>query len=489
MTLMPSELSMKALMAPFVDTGDEHLKDVATRVRIFRAAFEAWEDLHGVASGDQVGFSNILQRLRNPGNSAIDIRNAIQRYDEFRYYVNRLGITLFPGTNLAFGDHLLLHASFYKAGRGIVLTLGDHQVYMVLTSIRAFRRMGCTLPIEIMYLGEEDLGEEFRVMLEEIPGVITRDLSIMVDDQGWELKGWAMKPWAVLMSSFQEVLFMDADVLFFVDPETLFEDPQYQATGALFFKDRNLGREEKRKWLKKVLPSPISGKVKENRLWTGESGHMQDSGIVVIDKWVHFVPVLLATRLNGIDRDGNSDTGKKGVYEMVYGDKETFWLSWEMAGVYDYAFHSGPTGILGILKEPEAERSLEPDGGAEETDTQEGDQSSRVSAKVTKAVSPQNHTACSPQLLHLGNTGRPLWLNGWISQNKFSAPNDVDIDNFQVFLKEPVKKNPSSKTEMWELEENNVCCLTVDSFTEISKDDKHALEVMILLAKEYEWEV
>jgi alpha 1,3-mannosyltransferase len=131
--------------------------------------------------------------------------------------------------------------------------------------------------------------------------------------------GWAMKPWAMLMSSFQEVLFMDADVLFFVDPETLFEDPQYRATRALFFKDRNLGREEKRKWLKKVLPSPISKKMKENRLWTGESGHMQDSGVVIIDKWVHFVPLLLTTRLNGIDRDGNSDTGKKGVYEMVYG--------------------------------------------------------------------------------------------------------------------------------------------------------------------------
>ena len=129
-----------------------------------------------------------------------------------------------------------------------------------------------------------------------------------------------MKPWAMLMSSFQEVLFMDADVLFFVDPETLFEDSQYRAARALFFKDRNLGREEKRKWLKKVLPSPISKKVKGNRLWTGESGHMQDSGVVIVDKWVHFVPLLLTTRLNGIDRDENSETGRKGVYDMVYGE-------------------------------------------------------------------------------------------------------------------------------------------------------------------------
>lgn len=122
------------------------------------------------------------------------------------------------------------------------------------------------------------------------------------------------------MSSFREALFMDADVLFLANPEVLFEDAQYLESGALFFKDRNLNPEKKRKWLRKVLPSPISEKVQQNRLWTGESGHMQDSGVVVVDKWTHFVPLLLTTRLNGIDRDGNEETGKKGVYEMVYGE-------------------------------------------------------------------------------------------------------------------------------------------------------------------------
>jgi hypothetical protein len=189
MTLMPPELSMKALMAPFEEKGDEHLKDVAVRVRSFKIAFQAWERLHGIPSEGMVGVSNILQRLRASGSALVEVRNATQRYDEFRYHINRFGTWLFPGTKLAYGDHMSLHLSFHNAGRGIVLTLGDHQVNMVLTSIRAFRNLGCTLPIEIMYLGEEDLGEEFRTMLEDVPGVVTRDLSKMVDDQGWELKG------------------------------------------------------------------------------------------------------------------------------------------------------------------------------------------------------------------------------------------------------------------------------------------------------------
>jgi alpha 1,3-mannosyltransferase len=46
---------------------------------------------------------------------------------------------------------------------------------------------------------------------------------------------------------------------------------------------------------------------------------MQDSGVVVVDKWRHFVPLLLTTRLNGIDRDGSEANGHRGVYDMVYG--------------------------------------------------------------------------------------------------------------------------------------------------------------------------
>ena len=189
MSLMPPDLSMKALMAPFEEKGDEHLKDVATRVRSFRIAFQAWVKLHRTTYEDMIGASNILQRLRASGSASAEVRNAMQRYDEFRSYINRLGTWLFPGTKLAYGDHMSLHFSFYNAGRGIVLTLGDHQVNMALTSIRAFRKLGCKLPIEIMYLGEEDLGEEFRAMLEDVPGVVTRDLSKMIDDQGWKLQG------------------------------------------------------------------------------------------------------------------------------------------------------------------------------------------------------------------------------------------------------------------------------------------------------------
>jgi len=171
-----------------------------------------------------------------------------------------------------------------------------------------------------MYLGDSDLGEDFRAELESLPGVITRDLSQMVNDRGWQLKGWAGKPFAILLSSFREVIFVDADALFFKNPEILFEDPDYAETGALFFHDRLMMAESKKRWLQQTLPKPISKQARKSRFWTGQSGHMQESGCVVVDKWRHFVPLLLVTRMNGPDRDGNKERGIVGVYDMVYGE-------------------------------------------------------------------------------------------------------------------------------------------------------------------------
>jgi hypothetical protein len=104
----------------------------------------------------------------------------------------------------------------------------------------------------------------------------------MVDDEGWKLAGWAAKPFAILLSSFREVIFIDADSLFFRNPAKLFDDPDYVETGALFFRDRTIMPESKRRWLLRVLPRPIPKLAKESTWWTGTSGHHQESGVVVV---------------------------------------------------------------------------------------------------------------------------------------------------------------------------------------------------------------
>lgn len=73
-----------------------------------------------------------------------------------------------------------------------MFTAGTHQAEYLRTSIPAIRRMGCDLPIEIIYLGDDDLSEDAREGLEELDGVVTRDISSMVDDGKWTLKGQSL---------------------------------------------------------------------------------------------------------------------------------------------------------------------------------------------------------------------------------------------------------------------------------------------------------
>lgn len=328
MSLLPDELRTRDLLRPIDGTGEAKLREVGLRVRAFKTFFEPWEPLHLVSRGETMYVrDDMVHYLRNHPeileSMKMTFSEVIHSYDAYRHFLGRFSRLLFPWTAPFFPDHMTLHAQIYGGGRGIVFSAGDGQALYAITSIKAIRRLGCDLPVEVMYLGDDDLGDNYRAELEAIPGVITRDISQMVDDEGWKLAGWAGKPFAILLSSFREVIFVDADSLFFRSPETLFQEPAYQRTGALFFKDRIIMPEEKKGWLQQILPKPISKQVRQSRLWTGESSHMQESGVVVVDKWKHFIALLLVTRMNGPDRDGDESEGKVGVYDMVYG--KLFW--------------------------------------------------------------------------------------------------------------------------------------------------------------------
>ncbi|KAL3478484.1 mannosyltransferase putative-domain-containing protein [Aspergillus californicus] len=461
--LQPDELQLQILLRPILETGELRLRELGLRTRYYNRLFQAWEKVHLVSSEDGHGLhirDDVIQHLKRDHQVAADLNmtvsQAIHSYESFRAFISQMSMLLFPWTAPYFPDHMHLHSGFYRGGKGIVFTAGDKQAPFLLTSIPAIRQLGCYLPVEVMYLGDADLSESVRLRLEAIPGVTTRDLSQMINDSGWKLAGWAAKPFAILLSSFREVIFIDADSLFFQNPERLFLDEAYLATGALFFKDRMILPESKRKWLQDVLPKPISKKVLESRFWTGESGHMQESGVIVVDKWNHFVPLLLVTRMNGSDRDGNKAQRLVGVYDMVYGDKETFWIGWELAGDPDYAFHDGAAGIMGVLEKPK-------------------DNPSSSEAGDPKGLTPKTYTICAPQLLHLDRQGRPLWFNGWLLPNKYDTK-DRQPSTFELFLQEPgeVQEPPA-----WQLHESNKCCLTSELKSGFTKNEADALDMII----------
>ncbi|KIW63747.1 hypothetical protein PV04_08726 [Phialophora macrospora] len=517
-SLLPGEMEGRDLLRPVEGTGKEKLREMGLRVREYKKFFEAWENLH--LTFDEEGGSyvrdDVIQYLRHHQHlptddefGEISLAQTIHSYEAYRYFLVKFGQLLFPWTAPYFPDHMTLHSHFKKGGRGIVLTAGDDQAPFLLTTIPTFRNLGCDLPIEIMYLGDSDLSEDYRSDLESLDGVVTRDIAQMVNDEGWKLAGWAAKPFAILHSSFREVIFIDADSLFFVNPSTLFDDPGYQKTGALFFRDRLIMPEKKKRWLQQILPKPISRQVKQSRMWTGDSGHMQESGVVVVDKWRHFIALLFVTRMNGPDRDGNKDEGRVGVYDMVYGDKETFWLGWELVGDQEYSFHQGDAGTMGVVQKPKSEpepaeppkpklvkkkRPVLDEAGQpkvdesgevilEEYETVEEPDPATPPAPQEDLPEPSNYTICSPQLLHLDLEGKPLWFNGWLLDNKFANKKQKKFGKFETYLIEPRDiRDPGA----WQLEESNMCCLTTDANLkrDFTPEERDILSMMIGQAKE-----
>lgn len=482
--LLPNEHQTKNLLTPIKSTGEERLKEYGVRTRQYKLLFDAWEALHiNKTNSNRFVQDDVIQQLyQDPSIATVlgqDMTEIVHNYESFRSTITHLSTLLFPWTTPYFADHLQLRQQLYSAGRGLVFTAGNGQVPYLLTSIPALRRLGCMLPIEVMYLGDDDLRPSSRATLEAMPGVITRDLRKMINDEGWTLKGWAGKPFAVLFSSFRQVIFIDADSLFLQNPEVLFDDFAYRETGALFFKDRLMFPESKREWMQKVLPEPISSKAQETRLWDGQSGHMQESGVLVLDTYRHFLSLLLVTRMNGPDRDGDEKKGIRGVYDMVFGesssylksrwrstsnksigDKETFWLGWELTGNTDYAFHNGSVGTIGVahVEVPKPAPSTGPD----------------------LSIPSKEYTVCAPQLLHLDRMGRPLWFNGWLLQNKFAAVGAKRPAKFEAYVRE------EGRVPNWRLREGNVACLTSSKMFTLSQEESAVLDMTIEMGRRCE---
>lgn len=114
------------------------------------------------------------------------------------------------------------------AGDGIVYVGGGKYWPMIVAGIRVLRDTGCKLPVEIWYRGKcED------VFPEDIEGlnVALCDVDSFADvfgdsrvPTGLVCKGgWEAKLYAIYHSSFDRILFLDADAYAVVDPTPLFK--------------------------------------------------------------------------------------------------------------------------------------------------------------------------------------------------------------------------------------------------------------------------
>lgn len=329
-----------------------------------------------------------------------DREKTISRKQVLLDAVNRIAVLLYPFLHQhstqepqsasPFSD---LRASFVPKSVGIVIPAGNHNVRFASHLICSLRNvLKSTLPIQIVFAGDDDLSHANRDFLANLPDTAGNapslefvDITSVFNDSTLKLKegGWAIKPFAALGSKYEKVIVMDADAVFLQKPEVLLQSPAFERTGAFLFRDRLLWQhafKERHQWWKSQIKRP-SATLDKSLVWTEEYAEEGDSGVVVIDKSRTDV---LAGLLH-ICWQNSYEVREEVTYKITYGDKETWWMGFELAGSgYEMEEHYG--AIIGW--------------------------------EETLVTDPAARKVCSFVIAHVDHQNNLLWYNGGLLKNK-----------------------------------------------------------------------
>ncbi|KAF4336153.1 alpha-1 3-mannosyltransferase MNT3 [Fusarium beomiforme] len=339
-----------------------------------------------------------------------------------------------------------------KAPAGIVIPTGEKTLRFACHLIAALTRVHkTTLPIQVVYAGDGDLSAAGRKKIQQAAnGVEIEMLDVLTvfDDRTLKLAdgGWAIKPFAALASRFEQVILLDADAVFFQDPQQLLRQDRFKETGVLLFHDRLLwknGFADRQDWWHDQIKHP-SPETEKSLVWTERYSEEGDSGIVVVNK--SRIDVLLGLLHIGWQ---NSDRVRNEVtYKITYGDKESWWIGFEATGSkYAFSHHYG--GIVGWLG-PDAAKKAE-------------EQKKKQEVRV-----------CSFVIAHVDQTDKLLWYNGGLLKNK--AVNQTEFEVPTHWMIDQTWHKGGSKKDM--------SCMVGTKASELTSEEKDVLANTIQVAKD-----
>jgi hypothetical protein len=225
-------------------------------------------------------------------------------------------------------DNLKPSRVTYAQERGIVIAGGGLKYFpSVWVNVNLLRHFGCTLPIQLWYLGDTEMDPYMKRLLEPL-GVECIDARQIEKEHPCRiLCGWELKLYATLHSPFAQVLFLDADNGVVCDPTYLFECEEYQRHGAIFWPDYAC-------WTLKPGVWKVFGMMDMAEPEVSEHERAFESGQYLIDKRRCDRELRLS-----LFYAQHSDF----TFQHVYGDKECFHLGWRRLGS-DYAMPSAGPG-------------------------------------------------------------------------------------------------------------------------------------------------
>jgi len=195
-------------------------------------------------------------------------------------------------------------------GRGIVICAGGPRYFTnAWVTVKMLRHHGCKLPIEFWHLGVCEMDDRMRDMVSKYDVTCIDAYKVRKKYPARRLFGWECNPFAIIHSSFEEVIFLDADNVPLIDPEVLLDTPQYRDTGAIFWPD--YGRLARTRQIWEICGVEYRDEPEF------------ESGQIVVDKRRCWEELNTTMHLNE-----HSDF----YYTHIHGDKDTFHMAWHICG-------------------------------------------------------------------------------------------------------------------------------------------------------------
>jgi hypothetical protein len=192
------------------------------------------------------------------------------------------------------------------SGRGIVVCAGGERYFTnAYVCVNILRMLGCNLPVQFWHLGPNEMTDEMREIVKPLGVECVDAYEVRKQYPVRTLHGWELKPFAIIHSPFAEVLALDADNVAVRNPEVLFDTPEYQKTGAIFWPD--YGRLAQTRLIWELTGIPYRDEPEF------------ESGQLVVDKRRGWKALQITMHLNEYSNH---------YYNHVHGDKETFHLAW-----------------------------------------------------------------------------------------------------------------------------------------------------------------
>ncbi|KAL9126005.1 MAG: hypothetical protein Q9217_004869 [Psora testacea] len=203
-------------------------------------------------------------------------------------------------------------ASRLYNGVGIVTVAGGALLGPAILSVRMLRKTKSTLPVQV-YLQSKEYEAE---ICEEVLPALDAECYIIQDflrkDAPFEVERYQLKPLAMIFSSFEAIVWMDADCIALHDPAELLASQPYASTGLITWPDYWIATEDR-------VFYTIAGLSSYPK---GMPARSTESGQLLVDKSKHLSTLLLAAYYN--------IHGPAYYYQLLgqgapgEGDKETF---------------------------------------------------------------------------------------------------------------------------------------------------------------------